>query len=142
MKASTARQQHKYIEIGCDSYQLDNYSNEQGLNDWFRHNEELDSLKMDLLAQLLETLKGKLTLRQQQLLYLRYVKGLSQVEIANILGITQSGVSLQINGKPQYVFVKHHGRRKVQGGLIRKLQKLCKDNPEIQETLKSIQKVK
>ena len=142
MKESTAKQQHKYKEIGCDAYQLNNYSTEQGLGDWFRHNEGMDRLKADLLAKLFDTIDGKLTLRQQQLLYLRFIKGMLQREIAAELGISQSGVSLQINGKPQYVFVRYKGKRSVQGGLIRKIQKLCKNSPEIQKTLKMIQKAK
>ena len=63
--------------------------------------------------------EDQLTVRQKQILKMRFVDGMKQQDIADELGITQGAISLQINGIPNYVYKRKHG------GIIKKLKRLC-----------------
>jgi len=75
--------------------------------------------KASILEAIFDIADEQLTQRQKDILYCRYVLGMTEVEVAKKLGITQSGVSLQINGIPNHTYNKIHG------GLLPKLRKMC-----------------
>ncbi len=117
-KGRSKRYQYKFREIPVES--MDVFSDNMAL-----HNAENISSaqkqkqKEGILGAIFEIADEQLTQRQKDILYCRYVLGLTQVEIGKRLGITQSCVSLQINGIPNYTYSKKHG------GILPKLKKMC-----------------
>ena len=63
--------------------------------------------------------------------------GKTQNEIAEHLGITQSAVHKAMHGNIDY---RNHKKR--YGGIVKKLQKICKNNTKIQEILDEIEKIR
>jgi predicted transcriptional regulator len=112
------RYQYKFREIPVES--MDVFSEDMAL-----HNKENISSaqkqkqKANILEAIFNIADEQLTQRQKDILYCRYVLGMTQVEIGKKLGITQSCVSLQINGIPNYTYNKIHG------GVLPKLRKMC-----------------
>jgi len=117
-KGRSRRYQYKFREIPVES--MDVFSDSMAL-----HNAENISSaqkqkqKEGILEAIFEIADEQLTQRQKDILYCRYVLGMTQVEIGKRLGITQSCVSLQINGIPNYTYKKKHG------GILPKLKRMC-----------------
>ena len=111
------RYQYKFREIGVDS--LDTFSQDDSLHSGDPVSESSVKCKEDIFRAVLQIADEQLTERQKQILYLRFVRGLTQVQIGAQLNISQSCVSLQINGIPNYVYNKKHG------GILPKLKRIC-----------------
>ena len=63
--------------------------------------------------------------------------GKTQNEIAEHLGITQSAVHKAMHGNIDY-----RNQKKRYGGIVKKLQKLCKNNEKVKEILRKISDIK
>ena len=111
------RYQHKFREIGVDS--VDVFPNEKALHLQEDIDHKRQVYKEKILREIFEIAEEQLTQRQKDILYCRYVLGMTQVAIGVRLGITQGCVSLQLNGIPNYIYGKKHG------GIIPKLRKMC-----------------
>ena len=111
------RYQYKFREIGVDS--LDTFKQEDSLYNHDVSSETSVKYKEEIFKAVLQIADEQLTERQKQILYMRFVRGLTQVQIGMHLNISQSCVSLQINGIPNYVYHKKHG------GILPKLKRIC-----------------
>ena len=111
------RYQYKFREVGVDS--LDTFKQEDALYSHESSSERSVKYKEEIFRAVLQIADEQLTERQKQILYMRFVRGLTQVQIGLQLNISQSCVSLQINGIPNYVYHKKHG------GILPKLKRIC-----------------
>ena len=121
--SKSKRYQYKFREVGVDS--LDTFKQEDSL-----HNQEISSeksvkCKAEIFQAVLAIADEQLTERQKQILYLRFVRGMTQVQIGVQLNISQGCVSLQINGIPNYIYHKKHG------GILPKLKRICVEEASI-----------
>ncbi len=132
--------QHKIVEISFDHNKLNNFPVERGIGFILVENEineEISELRESLLKKLYEILNGSMLTEHQRKIVLMRLMGKTQNEIASHLKITQSAVHKSIFGNIDY-----QNNKKRYGGVIKKLQKLCKNNPEIQDILEKISNVK
>ncbi len=128
--------QYTILEIPVDHDILGLYSNEKSISSAlnpFQYSEELMLLKDELAIVTWELCNRELTKRQLEVISLMR-DGYTQHEIANALGVNQSSVTKSISGNIDY---KNGGV--AYGGSIKKLRKLIKNDPKIQEILKRIE---
>lgn len=132
--------QYRIVEISFEAAKLNNFPNERGIGSILSENssdDRVQMLKSDLLEELYEIINGNyLTEHQKKILFMRLMNK-TQNEIADHLGITQSAVHKAMHGNIDY---KNHKKR--YGGIIKKLQKICKTNSKISEILSQISLVK
>jgi DNA-binding CsgD family transcriptional regulator len=143
MEIETSRSklyQHKIVEISFDQSKLNNFPEDSGISSMLADNEtddRIQALREDLLEEIYEIVHGDfLTDHQKKILMMRLV-GKTQNEIAEHLGITQSAVHKALHGNIDY-----KNDKKRYGGIIKKLKKICNNNPNIQYILQEIEKVK
>ena len=99
--------------------------------------EEILELRQDLLEEIYNIINGgSLTTHQKKVLTM-CLSGATQNEIAEKLGITQSAVHKAMHGNIDY-----KNNKKRYGGIIKKLQKLSKNNLKIKLLLDGIEKHK
>ena len=131
--------QYKIVEISFESAKLNNFSNERGMSQVLMNNasdEKIVDLKEELLDEIYEIVNGAfLTEHQKKILFMRLM-GKTQNEIADHLGITQSAVHKAMHGNIDY-----KNQKKRYGGIVKKLQKICKTHPRINEILAEIAKI-
>lgn len=132
--------QHKIVEISFDQSKLSNFPIERGIGYILTENEINDKildLRENLIEELYDVVHGDfLTDHQKKILFMRLM-GKTQNEIADHLGITQSAVH-----KAMYGNIDYKNNKKRYGGIIKKLRKICKTNPGIQNILKQINEAK
>jgi DNA-binding CsgD family transcriptional regulator len=132
--------QHKIVEISFDSGKLNNFPNERGIGHIMAENEtneKIADLKETLMEEIYDVVHGEfLTDHQKKILMMR-LTGKTQNEIAEHLGITQSAVHKAMHGNIDY-----KNNKKRYGGIIKKLRKICKINPNIQKILGEIDEIK
>lgn len=131
--------QYKIVEISFDSSKLNNFSNERGMSQVLMDNacdERISDLKSELLNEIYEIVNGDyLTEHQKKILFMRLM-GKTQNDIADHLGITQSAVHKAMHGNIDY-----KNQKKRYGGIVKKLQKICKNNSRVLEILDEIAKI-
>jgi DNA-directed RNA polymerase specialized sigma subunit len=131
--------QYKIVEISFDSSKLNNFSNERGMSQVLMDNacdERISDLKSELLKEIYEIVNGEyLTEHQKKILFMRLM-GKTQNDIADHLGITQSAVHKAMHGNIDY-----KNQKKRYGGIVKKLQKICKNNNRVLEILQEIAKI-
>jgi DNA-binding CsgD family transcriptional regulator len=129
-----SRYRYGILELILDPHVIDKYAQEDLITYYhnMRTSERILLLREQLLEEMHIMIQGNLTQRQKQILEL-YLQGKKQQEIADTLNIVQSAVSLHLNGIPDY-----RRGRKVYGGIINKLKKLCRSNKRIQSILLEI----
>lgn len=131
--------QYKIVEISFDSSKLNNFSNERGMSQVLMDNacdERISDLKSELLNEIYEIVNGEyLTEHQKKILFMRLM-GKTQNDIADHLGITQSAVHKAMHGNIDY-----KNQKKRYGGIVKKLQKICKNNNRVLEILQEIAKI-
>lgn len=132
--------QYRIVEISFEAAKLNNFPNERGIGSILAENSSDDRvqiLKTDLLEELYEIINGNyLTEHQKKILFMRLMNK-TQNEIADHLGITQSAVHKAMHGNIDY-----KNQKKRYGGIIKKLQKICKTNGKISEILSQISLIK
>jgi len=98
--------------------------------------ERVADLKEELLDEIYDIVNGEyLTEHQKKILFMRLM-GKTQNEIADHLGITQSAVHKAMHGNIDY-----KNQKKRYGGIVKKLQKICKTHSRINEILEEIAKI-
>lgn len=132
--------QYKIVEVSFDAAKLNNFSNENSISNMLETNaldDRLIELKEDLLGEIYDIINGDfLTEHQKKILFMRLM-GKTQNEIAEHLGITQSAVHKAMHGNIDY-----RNQKKRYGGIVKKLQKLCKNNEKVKEILRKISDIK
>ncbi len=113
-----------FWEIPTSSRYLENVPAERNL--WFETEQDrerryaLQDFFQGVMPAVNTLIDSKLTPRQRDILRLYYLEGMTQVEIAESLAVTQSTVS-------RHLFGTRRGGKKV-GGAIAKLRKLVEKN--------------
>lgn len=132
MPAKSIRYQYIFYEIGMDMKDLVRFSGET-----INHSidDRIVCIQKELIEEVLFIIDNQLTRHQKKVMKL-ILENKTQIEIANKLGCTQSAVHKCVWGNIDY---KNQHRY---GGVIRKLQKLSKENPKIQQCLKNIEMIK
>jgi len=132
--------QYKIVEVSFDASKLNNFSNENGISNMLETNaldDRLVELKSELLGEIYDIINGDyLTEHQKKILFMRLM-GKTQNEIADHLGITQSAVHKAMHGNIDY-----RNQKKRYGGIVKKLQKLCKNNDKVKDILLRISDIK
>lgn len=132
--------QHKIVEISFDQSKLNNFPIERGIGHILIENEINDKivdLRENLIEELYDVVNGNfLTEHQKKILFMRLM-GKTQNEIAEHLKITQSAVHKSLFGNIDY-----KNNKKRYGGIIKKLKKICKNEPRIQNILDKINDIK
>jgi len=140
VKRKSKSYQYKIVEVSFESAKLDNFSNESSMSGLLQSNaydERLVGLREDLLNEIYDIINGDyLTEHQKKILFMRLM-GKTQNEIAEHLGITQSAVHKAMHGNIDY-----RNNKKRYGGIVKKLQKICKNNSKINDILEKISLVK
>lgn len=138
-KKKSKSYQYKIVEISFESAKLNNFSSDRGMGQVMMTNtsdERILNLKEELLDEIYEIVNGPhLTDHQKKILFMRLM-GKTQNDIAEHLGITQSAVHKAMHGNIDY---KNHKKR--YGGIVKKLQKICKNNNKIKDILEKIQEI-
>lgn len=109
---------HKFREVSVDPNEFELYASVG--EDPYYH-DEIRECKEALIAELLIIMETELTPYQQKILQMK-MDGLTQYEIAEQLGITQSAVCKSIRGNIVYP------SKRTEGGIIKKIKKaICKN---------------
>lgn len=139
MKRKSKSYQYKIVEISFESLKLNNFSTERGMGQVLMNNscdERIIDLKEELLDEIYDIVNGEyLTEHQKKILFMRLM-GKTQNDIADHLGITQSAVHKAMHGNIDY-----KNQKKRYGGIIKKLQKICKNHERVNEILTEIAKI-
>lgn len=132
--------QYRIVEIPLEPHKLHNFSNEAGITQHMTDmliDDEILELKANILDEIYNIINsGSLTAHQKKVLTM-CLSGATQNEIAEKLGITQSAVHKAMHGNIDY-----KNNKKRYGGIIKKLQKLSKNNVKIKILLDKIEKHK
>ena len=139
MKRKSKSYQYKIVEISFESLKLNNFSTDRGMGQVLMNNscdERITDLKEELLDEIYDIVNGAyLTEHQKKILFMRLM-GKTQNDIADHLGITQSAVHKAMHGNIDY-----KNQKKRYGGIIKKLQKICKNHERVNEILAEIAKI-
>lgn len=132
--------QYRIVEIPLEPHKLHNFANESGINQHMTDmliDDEILELKANILEEIYNIINsGSLTIHQKKVLTM-CLSGATQNEIAEKLGITQSAVHKAMHGNIDY-----KNNKKRYGGIIKKLQKLSRNNPRIKFLLDQIERHK
>jgi DNA-binding CsgD family transcriptional regulator len=132
--------QYRIVEIPLEPHKLHNFANESGIHQHMTDmliDDEILELKANILEEIYNIINsGSLTAHQKKVLTM-CLSGATQNEIAEKLGITQSAVHKAMHGNIDY-----KNNKKRYGGIIKKLQKLSKNNPRIKFLLDQIERHK
>lgn len=133
--------QHKLVEISFDQSKLNNFAEDRSISSILLQNEiseDVGKLREELLAEVHKIIVSDkyLTPHQRNVLKMR-LSGQTQNEIAQQLGITQSAVHKALFGNIDY-----RNEKKRYGGIIKKIKKICKIDPQIQRILQEIENIK
>lgn len=132
--------QHKMVEISFDQAKLNNFSDDKGISNILVDNSYSESMldvREKLLDQVYDIINGDLLTEHQKKVLFMVLMGKTQNEIAEHLGITQSAVHKALRGNLDY-----RNNKKRYGGIFKKLRKICKNNPSIQNLLIEIEKLR
>lgn len=131
--------QHLLLESSFSHDMMENFSNTDSiynrLNPW-QYDERIIELADELKKEFWKVIDEHLTDRQKQVVKL-YSQGLTQMEIAKILGVNQSSITKSINGNVDY----KSGKRSY-GGVKVKIKKVIKNHPKIKELLDKINELR
>ncbi len=139
MSKKSKSYQYKIVEISFESLKLNNFSTDRGISQVLMANscdERIADLKEELLDEIYDIVNGDyLTEHQKKILFMRLM-GKTQNDIAEHLGITQSAVHKAMHGNIDY-----KNQKKRYGGIIKKLQKICKNHDRVNKILEEIAKI-
>jgi DNA-binding CsgD family transcriptional regulator len=130
--------QFKYREVSLEPSLLGNFCENDGLYSAdYKKTDELLDLVDELNAKIREIIETRLTDRQREVMGLLYYDGLTQTEVAVKLGLCQPTVHKTVSGNLDY---KNGGKR--YGGAIKKMQRLCSEDPRISFIVARITEIK
>lgn len=132
--------QHRILEIPIEPHKLHNFANESSINQHMTDmifDEEILEFRQDILGELYNIINSdNLTTHQKKVLTM-CLSGATQNEIAEKIGVTQSAIHKCLHGNIDY-----KNNKKRYGGVIKKLQKLSKNNLRIKDLLDKIEQHK
>lgn len=129
--------QYRIIEISLEPHKLNNFSNESGIQQHMTDmifDDEMVKLRQELLEEIYNVIYSDQLTNHQQKVLIMTLNGLTQNEIAENLGITQSAIHKALSGNLDY-----KNNKKRYGGVIKKLQKISKANNKIKTILEKIE---
>lgn len=115
-----------YLESFDNSHSISNLLNP------FEYSEDYLNLKDELKKEFWKLAEEVCTERQLDVMKM-LSSGMTQMEIANKLGVNQSSITKSLNGNIDY-----NGGTKVYGGLIKKLKKHVAEHAKINEILEKM----
>ncbi len=131
--------QHLFNEIVSPPEKITEFSDSQDFGGVLNFCPETKELRLDLKEKLRlafwRLIDTKLTPRQREVLHI-LASGKTQTEAAKKIGVNQSSITKSIHGNCDYKKGK-----KVYGGAKKKLQKLMKEDQEIQEILNQLEEL-
>jgi len=124
--------QHLFAEQPYSNEMMAEFSEAQGLVENYspEDREQLLVLREELRLAFWRLAKDNLTARQYQVIEL-LAQGFTQIEIAKKLGVNQSSITKSVNGNCDY----RNQKRKVYGGVKKRMKKLATQDLEIQEIM-------
>ena len=128
------RYQYIINEVTVSDSYLESFDNSHSISHClnpFEYSEEYLELKDELKKEFWKLAEEVCTPRQLDVMKM-LAAGMTQMEIANKLGVNQSSVTKSLNGNIDYNSVTG---TKVYGGLIKKLKRHVEDHAKIQEIL-------
>lgn len=140
---SSAYQQH-FCEVLTPHELLDIFSDHESIYrklNPFAYNEEIEELKDALNVELWRIIEENLTERQKEVVKM-YAQGMTQTEIAKVLGVNQSSVTKCLNGNQNYKEKDIKGNPTTYGGVRVKLQKVSKEDPRVNDILQRIANIR
>lgn len=138
--SKSKKYQYKIVEVPFDQTYLNNFSTERGMGhilETSSPSEEMVRLRGLLLEELYNIIYSESLTNHQRKVLLMRVKGKTQNEIAEHLGITQSAVHKALHGNIDY-----KNNKKRYGGVYKKLKKQCAQSERVQSILKEIDEYK
>jgi len=132
--------QYRIVEIPLEPHKLHNFANESGINQHMTDmliDDEILELKANILEEIYNIINSRSLTAHQKKVLTMCLSGATQNEIAEKLGITQRAVHKAMHGNIDY-----KNNKKRYGGIIKKLQKLSKNNPRIKFLLDQIERHK
>jgi cell division protein FtsL len=133
------RYQFLLLESVFPTEMLEAFSNEESvykrLNP-FDYNEEIMQLEEELKKEFWRVVNSCLTERQRQVIELSS-QGKTQMEIAKELNVNQSSITKSLHGNVDY----NKGSR-VYGGSLKRMKKLCENDPKIKIILDRISELR
>jgi predicted DNA-binding protein YlxM (UPF0122 family) len=143
--------QPNLLEISVNPNILGDLSSAQGMTfkmQPFDYNEQLLDLKEELKKRMWEIIEKGVTKRQIEVLKL-YIQGYTQSECAQLLNINQTSIHKILQGNLDYRSKNDENNRAYRlkknkrryGGVIKKIRRLCKEDPTIQRILNDIAEI-
>ena len=130
--------QFKYREVSLEPLLMGNFRESDSLYDiGYAKTDELLDLVDELNLKIKDIIENKLTERQKEVMTLLYYDGLTQTEVALRLGLCQPTIHKTTSGNLDY---KNGGKR--YGGALKKIKKICDEDPEIVHILTRIHDIK
>ena len=131
--------QHAYREILVDPNIMSNFAFDDMVYEAIDYEkmDEIVGLTEELFERVKELIETRLTDRQTEVVQKIYFEQKTQMEVADSLGLCQTTIHKILKGNIDYA----NGAKRY-GGALKKLRKLCDNDPEIQNILKKIQEIK
>ncbi len=103
--------------------------------------EEISDLQEQLVQEYWNLIDTVLTKRQRKVVHLS-AQGMTQTEIAKLLGVNQSSITKSINGNVDYRNVKNGaGSKRIYGGIKKKIKKEMAKSEKINIIMKQIEEI-
>lgn len=128
--------QYRICEVNCSDAMMNAFTNDQGIYahlNPYHYNEEYLILKDELKKEFWKLAEEVCTERQFEIMKM-LCGGMTQMEIADKLGVNQSSITKSLNGNIDYA----RSTTRVYGGLIKKLKKHIENHKRIQEILEKM----
>lgn len=130
--------QFKYREVSLEPSLLSNFCERDGLyNVDYQRTDELLDLVDELNSKIREIIECRLTERQREVMTLLYYDGLTQTEVALLLGLCQPTIHKTTSGNLDY---KNGGKR--YGGALKKIKRLCDEDERVGFIISRINEIK
>ena len=139
-KNKSDKYQYRIVEISVDPFVMNDFEHCSGLGSFinmYSYSDEFVELQEELKEELKRLIFTKLTEHQKEIVELYYMKGMKQEEIAKKLGKHQTTIHKSLNGNIDYA----NGKKRY-GGALKKLRKLCDNDPEIQDILGKMEQLR
>jgi predicted transcriptional regulator len=128
-----------YHETTYSNDMMEAFPNEDSISSRlnpFDYNDKLIELEEKLKKEFWRVVDTMLTPRQREVMHL-YSEGLTQQEIAKLLGVNQSSITKSLNGNVDY-----KNGKTIYGGTKKKLRKIIETDEKIKKILSKITEIK
>lgn len=130
--------QEKFFECAVSADMMESFPNSDSISNrlsgGFSYDETILELEDQLKEEFWRIVDEELTERQREVIRLS-AEGLTQMEIAKMLGVNQSSVTKSLYGNKSYVFGKPHT---TYGGSKKRVAKIIQGDEKIMEILRKI----